>query len=158
MSRSDDEFVIAVGEPELHDLRTRLAATRWPDAIDGAAWDYGTDLGFAQELARYWAGEYDWRRHEAELNELPHRRTVIDGTGIHYVHVRGRGLDPLPIVLTHGWPSSFYEFCGLVAPLTDPAAHGGDAADAFDVVIPSLPGYGFSDRPTGPGMSPRRIA
>ena len=153
-----DEYEIRVDDAQLEDLRRRLDLTRWPDALDDAGWDYGTDAGYARELARYWAHDFDWRAQEAALNALPNRRSVIDGVGIHYIHVPGKGPSPMPLVLSHGWPSSFYEFCGMAGALSDPAAHGGDPADAFDVVIPSLPGYGFSDRPTQRGMSPRRIA
>ncbi|MBW2426960.1 MAG: epoxide hydrolase [Deltaproteobacteria bacterium] len=151
-------FRIEVPEETLEDLRSRLARTRWPDALDGAGWDYGTDLDYARELASYWQDAFDWRRQESLLNRLPQYRSEIDGLGIHFVHVKGKGPAPMPIVLTHGWPSSFFEMHKVIGPLSDPAAHGGDPADAFDVVVPSLPGYGFSDRPTERGLDTSRIA
>ncbi|MAG30082.1 MAG: multidrug MFS transporter [Deltaproteobacteria bacterium] len=147
-----------IPEAVLADLQHRLAATRWPDAVGGAGWDYGTDLAYAQELAAYWQKEYDWRAQERRLNSFAQYRTEIDGLGVHFLHVTGRGAAPLPLVLTHGWPSSFYEMHKVIGPLSDPAAHGGDAADAFDVVVPSLPGYGFSDRPSERGMDTNRVA
>ncbi len=151
-------FRIDVPEPVLADLRRRLAETRWPDAVVGAGWDYGTDLEYARELADYWRESFDWRAQERFLNSLPQFRAEIDGLGIHFVHAKGAGPAPLPLVLTHGWPSSFYEMHKLIGPLSDPAAHGGDPADAFDVVVPSLPGFGFSDRPRERGVDAARIA
>jgi len=155
-------FEIAIPQEVLDDLARRLAATRWPDAVRGAGWDYGTDLDYARELCLYWEREFDWRRQERALNALPQFRAKIDGLGIHFVHVRGSGVErgarPLPLVLTHGWPSSFYEMHKVIRPLADPGSFGGDPADAFDVVVPSLPGYGFSDRPTERGLDTDRIA
>jgi pimeloyl-ACP methyl ester carboxylesterase len=151
-------FRIEVPEPVLADLRRRLAETRWPDAVGGAGWDYGTDLEYARELAAYWREGFDWRAQERFLNSLPQFRAEIDGLGIHFVHAKGVGPTPLPLVLTHGWPSSFYEMHKVIGPLSDPAAHGGDPADAFDVVVPSLPGFGFSDRPRERGVDTARIA
>jgi microsomal epoxide hydrolase len=149
-------FTIRVEQRVLDDLQQRLAQTRWPSAVDGAGWNYGIDLGYLKQLVAYWRDEYDWRAQEAALNRLAHFRvTVGDDVGIHVVHERGRGPDPLPIVLTHGWPDSFARMRKLIPLLTDPAAHGGDASDAFDVVVPSLPGYAFSDIPTTPGTSAR---
>jgi pimeloyl-ACP methyl ester carboxylesterase len=149
---------IEVPDAEIDALQTALARTRWPDQLDGAGWDYGTERSYLERLSAYWADGFDWRTQEAALNELPHYRTAVDGLGIHFVHQPGTGPDPLPLVLTHGWPSSFFEWHKVVGPLTDPAAYGGDPADAFHVVAPSMPGYGFSDIPRARGMSPRRIA
>lgn len=151
-------FRIDVPDSVLTDLSRRLAETRWPDSVDGAGWDYGTDLGYAKELAAYWRDEFDWRAQESVLNTFPQFRAEIDGLGIHFIHVKGKGPNPMPLVITHGWPSSFYEMHKVVGPLSDPAAHGGDPADAFDVVVPSLPGYGFSDRPHERGLNTSRIA
>jgi pimeloyl-ACP methyl ester carboxylesterase len=145
-------FTIAVPQPVLDDLRARLAATRWPDEIPGIGWDHGTSLGYLRSLTAYWEQGFDWRAQEKRLNELHHFRAEINGLCIHFVHERGHGPAPMPLLLTHGWPSCFAEYLELIPLLTDPAAHGGDAADAFDVVIPSLPGYGFSGRPRGTGM------
>jgi Epoxide hydrolase N terminus len=115
-------------------------------------------LGYLQSLTEYWHDRYDWRREEAALNQLPHYRLALDGFHLHFVHVRGKGPSPLPLILTHGWPGSFVEMIKLLPLLTDPAAEGGQPEDAFDVIVPSLPGYGFSDRPQGRGMSPQEIA
>jgi pimeloyl-ACP methyl ester carboxylesterase len=146
-------FRIEVPDAELDDLRRRLAATRWPDSVEDAGWDYGTDLDFMRELCAYWAEGYDWRKHESALNALPHFETKIRGQRIHFIHERGRGPNPMPLVVTHGWPSCFYEMHKIIGPLSDPASHGADPADAFDVVVPSLPGYGFSGRPRKRGLS-----
>ena len=146
-------FHIDVPDGILADLAVRLDRTRLADEVDAGDWSRGTHRGYLASLVHYWRHEFDWRAQEAALNELPHRRVDIDGLGIHFVHVRGRGPDPLPLLLTHGYPDSFVRFLNLIPRLTDPAAHGGDAADAFDVVVPSLPGYGFSDRPTTTGAT-----
>ena len=151
-------FTIAVPDVDLEDLRRRLDHVRWPDAVADAGWDYGTDLDYARSLCAYWRDVYDWRAHERSLNALPQFRVEIDGLGIHFAHIRGQGPRPMPLVLTHGWPSSFYEMHKVIGPLSDPAAHGGDPADAFDLVVPSLPGYGFSDRPSARGLDTDRIA
>jgi pimeloyl-ACP methyl ester carboxylesterase len=153
-----EPFVIAIGDAVLADLRERLSRTRWPDELPGVGWDYGTDLTYLKDLVATWTFDFDWRRHERMLNRLQHFRADIDGLAVHFVHERGRGPAPMPLVLTHGWPSSFVEYLDLIPLLTDPASHGGDAADAFDVVVPSLPGYGFSGRPTVPGMLSADIA
>jgi pimeloyl-ACP methyl ester carboxylesterase len=141
-------YSIRVADETLVDLRRRLAQTRWPDEAAGAGWSQGTDLSYLRELCDYWRVEFDWREQERKLNELPHFRAEIDGFGIHFVHARGCGPAPFPLVITHGWPSSFFEIVKLIPLLTDPASHGGDDVDSFDVVVPSMPGYGFSDRPT----------
>jgi pimeloyl-ACP methyl ester carboxylesterase len=152
-------FRIEVPDADLADLRERLARTRWPDRETVDDWSQGVPLAFVRELCRYWEREYDWRAAEARLNAFPQYRTAIDGLGIHFVHARSPHPDALPLIVTHGWPGSIVEFRKVIGPLTDPTAHGGDAAaDAFHVVCPSLPGYGFSDKPTRPGWDVRRIA
>ncbi len=143
-------FEIAVAQAALDDLHQRLSQTRWPDEIPGSGWNYGSNLTYMKDLIRYWQTTFDWQHQEQQLNTLPHFRTMIDGMGIHFVHERGNGPHPFPLILTHGWPSSFVEMLKILPMLTDPARYGGDPADAFDVVIPSLPGYGFSDRPPRP--------
>ncbi|WP_199434606.1 epoxide hydrolase family protein [Qaidamihabitans albus] len=151
-------FRIDVPGTELADLRERLARTRWPEAETVTDWSQGVPLGYLRELCSYWAGEYDWRAAEARINALPQFRTELDGLGIHFLHVRSPHAGALPLVLTHGWPGSIVEFLKVIGPLTDPTAHGGAAADAFHVVCPSLPGYGFSDKPARPGWNVERIA
>ena len=153
-----EPFRIDVPEADLVKLRRRIEATRWPDEVDGAEWNYGSNLGYMRELADYWLNGFDWRDQERRLNELPQFTAEVDGQVLHFVHVRGRGPDPVPLLITHGWPSTFWEMYKLIPLLTDPASQGGDAADAFDVVVPSMPGYGFSGKPTAPGMSYRRVA
>jgi epoxide hydrolase len=152
------EFRIDVPETVLVDLRERLAKTRWPEALPGDLWERGADLAYIRELCDYWRDGYDWRKHEAALNAYPQFISTIDGVDIHFWHVRSKQASALPLCLVHGWPGSIYEFYDLIGPLTDPAAHGGDAADAFDVVIPALPGYGFSGKPKEPGWGPTRTA
>jgi pimeloyl-ACP methyl ester carboxylesterase len=155
---------VGVAQAELDDLRARLRATRWPPAVEeiaGDSWAAGMPVPVLRELTEEWAERYDWRAHERAIAALPHVLVPTSDPAVaelHAVHVRGTGPDPLPLVLTHGWPSTFHEWHRVIGPLTDPAAHGGDPADAFHVVAPSLPGYGFSAAPTLPGVSPRRIA
>jgi pimeloyl-ACP methyl ester carboxylesterase len=146
-------FRIAIPQADLDDLRERLHRTRWPDRLHpaGADWSRGVPLAYLEGLAAYWADGFDWRKQEARLNELPQFVTTIDGQDIHFLHVRSPEASALPLLLTHGWPSSPVEFLNLIGPLTDPRAHGGDAADAFHLVIPSLPGYGFSTPVREPG-------
>ena len=151
-------FVIAVPDAVLVDLRSRLAATRWPDEPAQVGWEQGTNQDYLRALLDRWRDGYDWRAHERRLNELAHFTTDIDGLRVHFVHERGRGPAPMPLVLTHGWPSSFVEYLDLIPLLTDPASHGADPDDAFDVVVPSLPGYGFSGRPDAPGMVNSTVA
>jgi pimeloyl-ACP methyl ester carboxylesterase len=151
-------YEVHVDDATLDDLRERLARTRWPDQVTGAGWDYGSDVGYLRELCAYWADGFDWRAQERAINELAHFRAEIDGVGLHFVHERGTGPDPTPLLLLHGWPSSFLQMLKIIPLLCDPASFGGDPADAFDVVVPSLPGYGFSDRPTEPGMNVARVA
>jgi pimeloyl-ACP methyl ester carboxylesterase len=156
--RSIRPFTVNVPQAALDDLRRRIAATRWPDKETVADRSQGTQLAKLQELVRYWGTDYDWRKGEAKLNGLPQFVTTIDGLDIHFIHVRSRHPNALPIIVTHGWPGSVTEQLKLIGPLTDPTAHGGGVQDAFDVVIPSMPGYGFSDKPTGTGWNPDRIA
>jgi pimeloyl-ACP methyl ester carboxylesterase len=140
------------------DLRRRVAATCWPSRELVADAAQGVQLAMLQELARYWAADHDWRRCEAELNALPQFKTEIDGLGIHFIHVKSRHANALPLIITHGWPGSVIEMLGVIGPLTDPTAHGGQAEDAFDLVVPSIPGYGFSDQPAEAGWDPGRVA
>jgi pimeloyl-ACP methyl ester carboxylesterase len=140
-------FTIHVNDEVLSDLRMRLMRTRWPDQVNQADWDYGSELSYMKELVDYWLQTFDWRKQEQMLNELPQFRATIDGLEIHFIHVRGTGPNALPLIITHGWPSSFAEMHRIIGPLTDPTQHGGDPADSFDVVVPSLPGFGFSERP-----------
>ena len=142
---------IDIHQADIDDLHARLARTRWPDQPPGTGWSRGVPLGYLKELAAYWAEGFDWRKQEAKLNELPQFIATIDGQPIHFLHVRSAEPSALPLLLTHGWPSSPVEFLKLIDPLTDPAAHGGEAADAFHLVIPSLPGYGFSTPVREPG-------
>src|SRR3989440_747288 len=151
-------FRIDIPQADLDDLRDRLARTRWPSPALGDAWSRGVPLDYLRELAGYWRNTYDWRKHEAALNEWPQFTTTIDGTNVHFLHVRSPEPNALPLVLTHGWPGSVVEFLDLIGPLTDPASHGGDPADAFHVVIPSLPGFGFSGQTTEPGWNTARTA
>jgi pimeloyl-ACP methyl ester carboxylesterase len=151
-------FRIDVPEEELVDLRRRIAATRWPEMETVADASQGVQLATIQELARYWGTDYDFRRFEARLNALPQFKTEIDGLDIHFIHVRSPHQNALPLIVTHGWPGSIIEQLKIIAPLTNPTAHGGDAEDAFHVVIPSMPGYGFSGKPTTTGWGPERMA
>jgi pimeloyl-ACP methyl ester carboxylesterase len=151
-------FRIEVPEAELADLRARLRRTRWPEPEPVDGWSQGVPLAWLQDLCRYWAGDYDWRRAEARLNALPLARTELDGLPIVFAHVRSPHPDALPLVLTHGWPGSMVEFIKVMGPLADPVTYGGQAADAFHVVCPCLPGYGFSGKPDRAGWGVERIA
>jgi microsomal epoxide hydrolase len=151
-------FRIEVEQAEIDDLRERLGRTRWPDELPGAEWDYGIPLRQVKELAAYWADGYDWRKHEAGLNEFPQYTTTIDGQRIHFLHARSNEPNAVPLLLTHGWPGSVVEFTKVIGPLVDPRAHGGDAADAFHVVAPSIPGYAFSGPTTDKGWDVKRVA
>lgn len=151
-------FRIAATDDQLADLERRLAATRWPDPEPVNDWSQGIPLAYVQDVCRYWANEYDWRAREEALNRLPQFITEIDGCDIHFVHVRSPEADAMPLLITHGWPGSIVEFTEVVGPLSDPAAHGGDRGDAFHVVCPSLPGYGFSGKPAATGWGVERIA
>ena len=151
-------FQFRASDEDLADLRRRIAATRWPDRETVDDDTQGVQLATMRKLADYWANEYDWRRCEARLNAFPNFVTEIDGLDIHFIHVRSKHENALPLIVTHGWPGSVVEQLKIIEPLTDPTAFGGTEADAFDVVIPSMPGYGFSARPTKPGWGPERIA
>ncbi len=151
-------FQIDVPEQALVDLRQRIRATRWPERETVKDESQGVQLGTMEKLARYWATEYDWRKCEAKLKALPQFVTTIDGLDIHFIHVRSKHPNALPLIVTHGWPGSIIEQLKIIDPLTNPTAHGGSAADAFDIVIPSLPGYGFSGKPAATGWDPARIA
>jgi pimeloyl-ACP methyl ester carboxylesterase len=151
-------FHVEVPEEDLVDLRRRIAATRWPERETVADESQGVQLATMEELVRYWGAEYDFRRFEARLNELPQFITEIDGLDIHFIHVKSAHENALPLIITHGWPGSVIEMLNVVGPLTDPKAHGGDAEDAFHVVVPSMPGYGFSEKPSATGWDPVHIA
>src|SRR5919112_5855815 len=151
-------FDIGFDESELTELRRRIEATRWPERETVSDDSQGVPLALMQDLARYWGSDYDWRRCEARLNALPQFVTEIDGLDIHFIHVRSPHDDALPLVINHGWPGSIIEQLKIIDRLTDPTAHGGSAADAFHVVIPSMPGYGFSGKPTTTGWGPERMA
>src|ERR1700738_2538895 len=151
-------FQVNVPEAELTELRRRIKATVWPDRETVTDASQGVQLATTQALARYWATDYDWRKVEAKLNALPNFITEIDGLDIHFIHVCSKHENALPLIVTHGWPGSIIEQLKIIGPLTDPTAHGGKVEDAFDVVIPSMPGYGFSGKPTSPGWDPAHIA
>jgi pimeloyl-ACP methyl ester carboxylesterase len=157
---SPEVFALRTAPGAIEDLQSRLRATRWPDAPEDAGWSLGTDLAYLRELVAYWADEYDWPAQEAALGRLPHFRVPLDGLGIHFVYARA--VAPvgaaLPLVLSHGWPDSFWRYSKVIPLLTDPGAHGGDPADAFDVVVPDMPGYGYSDAPTGPALNSIAVA
>ncbi len=140
-------FRISVSDEELADLRRRLAATRWPPAATGEPWSMGTDRAYLQELIAYWRDEYDWRTHEAALNRFEHYTAVVDGHRIHFIHARSRNASAVPLIMTHGYPGTFWEMLPSVPALVDPEGHGADASEAFHVIVPSLPGYGFSGEP-----------
>src|SRR5207344_282138 len=151
-------FHVNVPEAELTELRRRIHATKWPERETVTDASQGVQLATTQALARYWATDYDWRPCEAKLNALPHFMTEIDGLDMHFIHVRSKHEHALPLIVTHGWPGSVIEQLKIIDPLANPTAHGASASDAFHVVIPSLPGYGFSGKPTGTGWDPDRIA
>jgi pimeloyl-ACP methyl ester carboxylesterase len=153
-----EPFKVEVSDEALADLRHRLDHARFPAQIEGSGWDYGTELGYLKELVRYWREDYDWRAQEASINAFPQFRTVVDGQRVHAVHARSPEAGALPLLVVHGWPGSIVEFLKVLGPLSDPVAHGGEAADAFHVVAPSLPGYAFSGPTTEPGWDTRRIA
>jgi epoxide hydrolase len=158
MSEAIEKYRIRVDDSVLEDLRRRLAATRFPDQIDGTGWEYGIPVDYLRELVEYWRDKYDWRAQEALLNRLDHFRTRIDGQSIHFVHARSKHAEALPLLIVHGWPGSIVEFLDVVPRLTDPESHGGRASDAFHVIAPSLPGYGFSEPTRTRGWDPWRIA
>jgi pimeloyl-ACP methyl ester carboxylesterase len=151
-------FTIHVDDAVLADLNQRLAHTRFPGEIANSDWDYGTNLAYLKELVTYWRDRYDWRAAERRLNQFDQFKTNIDGLDVHFIHQRSKNPNAMPIAITHGWPGSVVEFTKVIGPLTDPAAHGGNASDSFHVVAISLPGFGFSGKPTERGYSPERIA
>ncbi|MGH3705563.1 MAG: epoxide hydrolase family protein [Agromyces sp.] len=151
-------FRIDIPQAELDDLDRRLAATRWPDELPGVGWSYGTPSGYLRGIADYWRTTFDWREREAELNAFPQFTTTIDGQNVHFLHVRSPEPDAMPLLLTHGWPGSIVEFMKVIGPLTDPRAHGGDPADAFHIVAPSMPGFAFSGPTHETGWDMSRIA
>jgi pimeloyl-ACP methyl ester carboxylesterase len=157
-SEAIEPFEVRVEDGVLEDLRDRLARTRLPDQIDGTGWEYGMPAAYLSDLVEYWRGSYDWRAQEARLNQLAHFRTTIDGQSVHFVHARSPYADALPLLITHGWPGSVVEFLDVLPLLTAPEAHGGGAGDAFHVVAPSLPGYGFSEPPRTRGWDVVRVA
>ena len=151
-------FKVEVPDATLQDLKERLDRTRWPDEIPGSNWDYGTNLDYLKELVEYWRARFDWRSQERMINSFSHFKTDVDGMGIHFIHEKGMGPNPMPLVITHGWPGTFFEMYKVIPMLSDPASHGGDQEDSFDVVAPSLPGFGFSDHPTQRGMQVLKVA
>ncbi len=151
-------FEIKIDDSVLEDLQTRLSMARFPDQLEGAGWDYGMELGYLKELVAYWRDDFDWRAQEAKLNAFDQFTTEIDGLNIHFIHQRSKEADAMPLIITHGWPGSVVEFTKIIGPLTDPVAHGGKAEDAFHVVCPSMPGYGFSERPSERGFDSRKVA
>jgi microsomal epoxide hydrolase len=153
-----EKFHIQVEEKVLNDLRAKLGQVRWPDQMDGAEWEQGTELSYLQSLVAYWRDSFNWRQQEAELNRLAHFRSEVDGLSIHFIHERGVGPSPLPIILTHGWPDSFTRYQKIIPLLTDPVSHGGDPMDSFDVIVPSIPGFGFSSRPNLRGVNSFQVA
>src|SRR5438046_2984123 len=153
-----EPFTVAVPEETLADLRERLAKTRWPGDFANPGWEYGTNGDYLRSLVDYWLRGYDWRGHEREMNAFSHYRTTIEDVPIHFIREPGKGPEPLPLILSHGWPWTFWDFHKVIRPLADPAAFGGDPRDAFDVVVPSLPGYGFSTPLTTPGINFWRTA
>jgi pimeloyl-ACP methyl ester carboxylesterase len=148
-----ERFSIQIPEDVLIDLKYRLDHIRWPDQLENVAWERGTEKGYLQSLVSYWSEQYDWRAQETELNRLPQFRCTVDGVDVHFFHEHGRGPNPLPIILTHGWPDSFIRYKKMIPLLADPARYGGDPNDAFDVIVPSIPGFGFSGKPTVGGVN-----
>ena len=153
-----EPFQVNVSQEILDDLYERLERTRWPDEVYQAGWRYGADLSYMKELADYWRTTFDWRAQEQRINSFANYQAVIGDLRIHFIHERGKGPNPIPLLMTHGWPSSFVEMLEIIPLLTDPARHGGNASDSFDVIVPSVPGYGFSERPLQAGMTRWRVA
>ena len=153
-----EPFSIPFSQRAVSDLRDRLGRTRWLDEIPGSAWEYGVSFQFLQEICEYWRDQFDWKAQVERLSAFHHYRYVADGLGVHFIHERGKGSSPMPLILTHGWPGSFLEMLRIIPVLTDPASYGGDPSDSFDVVVPSMPGYGFSDRPARRGINTFSIA
>lgn len=153
-----ERFQIQVSDEILNDLQYRINHIRWPDQLENADWERGTELNYLKSLVSYWRDHYDWRAQEAKLNRFSQFRCKIDGIDVHFVHERGKGPDPLPLILTHGWPDSYLRYHKIIPLLTDPASHGGNPEDSFDVIVPSLPGFGFSSRPKHLGVNNFRVA
>ncbi len=153
-----EPFQIVIAQEVLGDLKERLKRTRWPDEIERSDWRYGSNLAYMKELADYWLTTFDWRARERHINSFANYQTVVNDLRIHFIHERGKGPNPIPLLVTHGWPSSFVEMLKLIPLLTDPSTYGGDASDAFDVIVPSVPGFGFSQRPSQAGMTRWRNA
>ncbi|MCE0533907.1 epoxide hydrolase [Kineosporia rhizophila] len=153
-----EPFTVHVPQADLDDLHDRLDRTRWPAELPGVGWDRGVPVSYLRELAAYWRNDFDWRAEEAALNRLPHFVTTIDGQRLHFLHVRSPEPDATPLLLLHGWPGTFTDFLDVLGPLSDPRSHGGDTADAFHLIVPSLPGFGFSTPLNGPGMNAARMA
>ena len=153
-----EPFEIHISDDVLDDLHRRLDTTRWPDELPGTGWDYGSNMDYMKELVDYWRNDFDWRAQERLINSFSHFKAPVGGLGIHFIHERGQGPNPMPLVITHGWPGTFFEMHKMIPLLVDPASHGGDPADSFDVVAPSLPGFGFSDHATERGMEVAKTA
>ena len=153
-----EPFTIAVSDAALDDLRHRLGQTRWPDEMPGTGWEYGSNLDYIKELVEYWRTGFDWREQEKKLNAFHHYKSEVDGLSIHFIREPGAGPNPMPLVITHGWPSTFFEMTKIIPLLSDPGRHGGDPADSFDVIAPSLPGFGFSQASQEPGMQVQKVA
>lgn len=151
-------FKIDIPDAAIADLKRRLAATRMPDQLANTSWEYGTDSAYLAELIEYWQNDFDWRKQESELNQFDQFKTEIDGLDMHFIHQRSENPEAIPLMIVHGWPGSVAEFSKIIGPLTDPVAHGGDIADSYHVIAPSLPGFGFSERPNDPGYSPEKFA
>jgi len=151
-------FEIDISDAAIEDLQRRLAATRMPDQIADTTWEYGTDSSYLAELISYWQNDFDWKKQESELNQFNQFKTEIDGLAMHFIHQRSENPNAIPLMIVHGWPGSVAEFSKIIGPLTDPVAHGGDIADSYHVIAPSLPGFGFSEKPNEPGYSPEKIA
>ena len=153
-----EPFKINVEESVLIDLKQRLANTRWPGEITDSSWQYGTNLAYVKELCDYWLNEFDWRAQEQRINSFSNFVASVSGLNVHFIYEKGKGPNSIPLIITHGWPSTFAEMVDIIPMLTDPASHGGNESDSFDVIVPSMPGYGFSEKPCSPGVNPRVIA
>tara|TARA_B100001750_G_C15483992_1_gene587220 strand:+ start:351 stop:1490 length:1140 start_codon:yes stop_codon:yes gene_type:complete len=153
-----EPFKINVEESVLIDLKQRLANTRWPGEITDSSWQYGTNLAYVKELCDYWLNEFDWRAQEQRINSFSNFVAPVSGLNVHFIYEKGKGPNSIPLIITHGWPSTFAEMVDIIPMLTDPASHGGNESDSFDVIVPSMPGYGFSEKPSSPGVNPRVIA
>jgi hypothetical protein len=156
--RQPTPFTIDIPQDDLDDLQRRLTKVRWADDFGNDDWTYGVEREWLVDMVGYWRDEFDWRVVEAAMNAYPNYRIDIDGIPIHFLHIRGKGPNPIPLIATHGWPWTFWDMRGLIGPFTDPAAYGGNAADSFDLIVPSLPGFGFSTPLRTPGVNVRRVA